>query len=223
MQYLNRVLNRVEEKTTAWVARHGMALLRVSVGIVFLWFGALKFFPGLSPAEDLAERTMSALSFGLVSRSLSLPVLAAWECAIGLGLITGRFMRASLLLMFLQMSGTILPLFLFPHETWVRFPFAATLEGQYIIKNVVLVAAGLVIYPALRQAAPAADRSASTLLTRTYRGAGGAIFTLRRTVTGRTFSGGAGPGVGRGPVGSEGRPGEAAARATPTPDAPGGG
>src|SRR3990172_9664751 len=157
MQYLNRV----EEKIASWMARHGMTLLRVSVGIVFLWFGTLKFFPGLSPAEDLAGRTMSTLSFGLVSRSVSLPVLAAWECAIGLGLITGRFMRACLLLMFLQMSGTVLPLFLFPHETWVRFPFAATLEGQYIIKNVVLVAAGLVIYPALRQAAPAADRSAS--------------------------------------------------------------
>jgi uncharacterized membrane protein YkgB len=218
-EYSMQYLNRVEEKIIAWMACHGMALLRVSVGIVFLWFGALKFFPGLSPAEDLAGRTMSALSFGLVSRSLSLPVLAAWECAIGLGLITGRFMRASLLLMFLQMSGTILPLFLFPQETWVRFPFAATLEGQYIIKNVVLVAAGVVIYPALRQVAPAADRSASTLLTRTYREAGGAIPTPHRTVTGRTRSGGTGPGVGRGPVGPECRPGEAAARTPPTSDA----
>jgi hypothetical protein len=71
-----------------------------------------------------------------------------------------KSLSLAFLLMFLQMSGTIMPLFLFPHETWVRFPFAATLEGQYIIKNVVLVSAGVVIYAALRQGEPAVDRTA---------------------------------------------------------------
>ena len=163
MQSMYMALDRVEEKMTGWMARHGMALLRVSVGVVFLWFGALKFFPGLSPAEDLAGRTIGTLSFGLVPASVALPVLAVWECAIGLGLIAGRFVRASLILMFLQMSGTIMPLFFFPHETWVRFPFAATLEGQYIIKNVVLVSAGVVIYAALRHGEPAAERERADL------------------------------------------------------------
>ena len=145
MQDMTVWLRRVESSAIEWMARHGILLLRISVGIVFFWFGVLKFFPGLSPAEDLAGRTISSLTFGLVKPGVSLPVLAAWECAIGLGFITGKFVRTALALMLLQMSGTVLPLFFFPHETWIRFPYVATLEGQYIIKNLVLVSAGLVI------------------------------------------------------------------------------
>ncbi len=143
-------LGRLETRVSGWLARHGVVLLRGSLGIVFLWFGVLKFFPGLSPAEDLAARTISTLTFGVVAPKVSLPVLATWECLIGLGLVTGRYVRVALALLFLQMSGTVMPLFFFPHETWVRFPFAATLEGQYIIKNVVLVSAGLVLYATAR-------------------------------------------------------------------------
>lgn len=164
MRHLHVQLNRVDEWITALIAQHGVGVLRASVGIVFFWFGVLKFFPGLSPAEDLAARTISSLTFGLVAPAVSLPVLAAWECAIGLGLITGYFMRLALVLMFMQMSGTITPLFLFPHETWVQFPYAATLEGQYIIKNLVLVSAGLVIYAATRSTA--FERGASRALDR---------------------------------------------------------
>ena len=87
--------NRIDTIITAWMARHGVALLRISVGIVFLWFGVLKFFPNLSPAEDLAARTISALTFGVVQPNVSVPVLALWETVIGLGLISGLFMRAS--------------------------------------------------------------------------------------------------------------------------------
>jgi uncharacterized membrane protein YphA (DoxX/SURF4 family) len=77
-------------------------------------------------------------------------LLAAWETAIGLGLLSGRFTRAVLFLLFAQMAGTITPLFLFPSETW-RVPFAVpTLEGQYIIKNMVLISAGLVIGATVR-------------------------------------------------------------------------
>jgi uncharacterized membrane protein YphA (DoxX/SURF4 family) len=138
-------LDRMEERTAGWMARHGVALLRVSLGVVFFWFGVLKFFPGLSPAQDLAARTISVLTFGVVGPSLSLPVLAAWECAIGLCFITGHFMRAGVSLLFAQMAGTFLPLAFFPAEAWTHAPYAATLEGQYIIKNVVLVSAGLVL------------------------------------------------------------------------------
>jgi uncharacterized membrane protein YphA (DoxX/SURF4 family) len=157
MRQIDVGLDRADMWISAWMARHLITVLRTSVGIVFFWFGVLKFFPGLSPAEDLAARTISALSFGLVSPVVSLPVLATWECLIGLGLVTGQFMRLALALMFLQMSGTITPLFLFPHETWVQFPYAATLEGQYIIKNLVLVSAGLVIYAAVRGGVLVAD------------------------------------------------------------------
>jgi hypothetical protein len=65
--------------------------------------------------------------------------------AIGLGLIFNLFMRLTLLLLFLQMPGTALPLFLLPEAVWVRFPFVLTIEGQYIVKNLVLIGAGLVL------------------------------------------------------------------------------
>jgi hypothetical protein len=81
---------------------------------------------------------------------VALPVLALWESAIGLGLLAGRWMRAVLLLLFVQMLGTITPLALFPAETWSQFPIAPTLEGQYIIKNVVLVAAAIVLGATVR-------------------------------------------------------------------------
>src|SRR5579859_7844309 len=147
---LNVLYKRVDVNVTDWMAHYGIVLLRISLGIVFFWFGVLKFFPGLSPAQDLAARTISVLSLGLVPPSFSVPFLAAWECLIGLGLITGRFMRATLLLLFVQMLGTFLPLVFFPAESFTRFPYAPTLEGQYIIKNLVLISAGLVIGATVR-------------------------------------------------------------------------
>jgi uncharacterized membrane protein YphA (DoxX/SURF4 family) len=158
MRQLQVGLARVDRWFTAWVAQHGVTALRVSVGIVFFWFGVLKFFPRLSPAEDLAARTIAALSFGVIKPALSVPVLASWECLIGLSLITGRFVRVALVTMFAHMVGTITPLFLFPHETWSRFPYAATLEGQYILKNMVLVSAAFVVYASARAQALADDR-----------------------------------------------------------------
>jgi len=141
---------QIDITLTRWMARRGILFLRISVGIVFFWFGVLKFFPNLSPAQDLAARTIETLTFGVVPPSISLPVLAAWECLIGIGLISGRFMRVTLLLLILQMAGTITPLFLFPSETWTVFPIAPTLEGQYIIKNIVLVSAAIVIGATVR-------------------------------------------------------------------------
>lgn len=146
----NSNFDLVDRRITGLMATHGIWLLRVSLGIVFVWFGALKFFPGLSPAEGLAARTIETLSRGGIGREISLPLLAVWECLIGLGLITGRAMRTTLLLLFLQMPGTLTPLFLFPEETFTKAPFGLTLEGQYIIKNLVLVAAAFVIGATVR-------------------------------------------------------------------------
>jgi uncharacterized membrane protein YphA (DoxX/SURF4 family) len=132
------------------MADHGLTLLRLALGVVFFWFGALKFFPGGSPAEALAGRTIELLAFGAIPQDVALRILAVWEVAIGIGLFVGRWMRAVLLLLFVQMLGTITPLFLFPSETFTVFPIAPTLEGQYIIKNVVIVAAAIVLGATVR-------------------------------------------------------------------------
>ena len=150
---MNDVLRRfdvIDEAITSWMARHGLFLLRISLGIVFFWFGVLKFFPGMSPASDLAARTIETLSFGSVSPSVSVPLLAGWECLIGLGLIFGVFMRATLLLLAVQMAGTVTPLVLFPNEVFTHIPYAPTLEGQYIIKNAVLISAAIVLGATVR-------------------------------------------------------------------------
>ncbi len=157
MPRLRTWFNHFDVQVTHWMARYGVTLLRISLGVVFFWFGVLKFFPDLSPAQDLAARTIETLTFGIVPPSLSLPVLAAWEVLIGLGLMTGKFMRATLLLLAVQMLGTITPLFLFPTETFTQFPYAPTLEGQYIIKNMVLVSAALVIGATVRGGDMVAD------------------------------------------------------------------
>jgi uncharacterized membrane protein YphA (DoxX/SURF4 family) len=150
MENLRKLVATIDIRLTNWMAQNGVRLLRISLGIVFFWFGVLKFFPSLSPAEDLAARTIAILTFGLMPASVSVLILAAWECLIGLGLIFGVFMRATLFLLWLQMLGTITPIFFFPHEVFAHIPYAPTLEGQYIIKNIVLVSAGIVIGATVR-------------------------------------------------------------------------
>jgi uncharacterized membrane protein YphA (DoxX/SURF4 family) len=141
----HRLFSRIETKLVDWLTKHSLQILRLTLGLVFLWFGAVKFFPGLSSAENLAARTIFTLTAGLVPAYVSVPVLAGWECLIGLGLLFGRFMRLTLALLFLQMAGTFLPLLFFPAETWRQLPVSLTLEGQYIVKNIVLISAGLVL------------------------------------------------------------------------------
>ncbi len=150
MQRAMERFNHLDERITEWMAQYGPVLLRVSVGIVFLWFGFLKFFPGLSPAQELAGRTIEILSFGVVKPAVSVPMLAALETIIGLGLLFGLALRLVLFLLFFQMLGTLTPLFLFPSEVFTRVPYAPTLEGQYIIKNLVLISAALVIGATVR-------------------------------------------------------------------------
>ena len=137
-------LREFELEVAKWKARNGLNILRVSLGLVFIWFGILKFFPGVSAAEVLAGKTIQKLTFGLVKPALALPVLAVWECIIGLGLISKRWLNLTLLLLYLQMIGTFLPLFFFPDQTFTSL-FVPTLLGQYIIKNMVLLSGGIVI------------------------------------------------------------------------------
>ena len=130
---------------TMWMARYGIPILRVALGIVFVWFGALKLIPGMSPAEDLVRATVPFLP-----GQFFLPFLAVWEIVIGLGFITGRALRLTILLLFLQMPGTLSPVVLLPERVFTAFPFGLTLEGQYIVKNFVLIAAALVIGATVR-------------------------------------------------------------------------
>ena len=144
-------LEPLDKRLVAWMGHHGPTLTRLALGIVFTWFGALKFFPGTSPAESLATDTILRLTGGNVSREVALLVLAIWEVLIGIGLLTGRLLRLTLLLLFLQMAGTLLPLLFFPAKTFDRFPIVPTLEGQYIIKNIVLIAAAIVVGATVRK------------------------------------------------------------------------
>jgi uncharacterized membrane protein YkgB len=138
-------IDPVDRVITRWMAHYSIPFLRISLGIVFFWFGALKLFPGMSPAEDLVRNTIF-----IIDADVFLPVLAVWEMAIGLGLIFGKWMRITLLLLFLQMPGTVLPLFILPDITWQHVPYSPTMEGQYIIKNLVLIGAGLVLGATVR-------------------------------------------------------------------------
>ncbi|HET7479329.1 MAG TPA: DoxX family protein [Rubrobacteraceae bacterium] len=150
MSTLPTRLEPVDVKATHWMARHSVLILRIALGVVFFWFGVLKFFPGLSPAQTLAIKTIDVLTLGLVPGNVSLVLLATLECVIGLGLISGGFMRLVLLLLAFQMVGAVSPLFIFPGEVFTKVPYAPTLEGQYIIKNIVLISAGLVIGATVR-------------------------------------------------------------------------
>ena len=151
---LTAQLDQFDRAIVAWLTRWSIPLARVALGLVFVWFGGLKFFAGLSPAQDLAGRTIEALSLGLMAPSMSRPLLATWEVAIGLGFLTGRWPRLTLLLLLSQMAGTLLPLVFYPDEVFQHVPYAPTLEGQYIVKNLVLVAAGLIIGSTARGGAP---------------------------------------------------------------------
>jgi uncharacterized membrane protein YkgB len=139
---------RYEISISSCMERHGYRLLRIAMGIIFIWFGMLKPL-GLSPAEALVAKATAWIPIpGFVY------ILSAWEIAIGVCLTFKRLNRWGLLLLFLHMPGTMLPLLTLPEETFVRFPFELTLEGQYIIKNLVLIAAGIVLGGQIRRRAP---------------------------------------------------------------------
>ncbi len=113
------------------------SLISIGLGLVYLWFGMLKFFAGLSPAEELAGATIERLTFGLLSPNWSLPLLALWESAIGILLLTGFCRKCALTAALVHITLTFTPLFFFPEWCFTAFPFGLTLVGQYIIKNVV--------------------------------------------------------------------------------------
>jgi uncharacterized membrane protein YphA (DoxX/SURF4 family) len=137
--------DRLDTRLNRWLVTHSIVLLRVAMGGMFVLFGVLKFFPGVSPIEDLATRTTAALSFGLITGTAAMTTIAALECVNGLCFLTGRFLRIGVWLWGAQMLGAMSPLVLFPGELFAGPGHAPTLVAQYIIKDVVLLGAGLVI------------------------------------------------------------------------------
>ena len=118
-----------------------ISLIALSIGIVYLWFGLLKFFPNISPAEELARNTVDRLTFGLIPPNISFILLAIWETVIGLLLILNMLKRFTIVLALVHMVCTFTPLFFFPEVTFTEIPFSLTLTGQYIIKNVIIIGA----------------------------------------------------------------------------------
>jgi uncharacterized membrane protein YphA (DoxX/SURF4 family) len=129
------------------VNRNSLSFLRISIGIIYLWFGVLKFFHGYSPAEDLAINTITKLTFGLIPQPLNITLLAVWECALGILLVTGKWLRTSLILLFVHMACTFTPLLFFPSVSFKYAPYGFTLVGQYIMKNIIIICAALVMWP----------------------------------------------------------------------------
>lgn len=135
---------RGESPLAAWLARYSVTVLRISLGLTFLGFGVLKFFPGLSPAEPLATQTLHILTLGVIPDRIALVGVASLESAIGILLLSGRLLRLALALLVLEMIGILSPLVLLPAEMF-RGLVAPTLEGQYVLKDIVVAAAGLVV------------------------------------------------------------------------------
>lgn len=139
---MNKVINRVKEFDLwfiGYLEKLSLPILRYSLAIIFIWFGALKPF-GQSPAVELVTKTIYWFD-----PQIFIPILGIWEMAIGICLLFQPLLRVGLFLLALQMPGTFLPLVLLPEVCFTTFPFDLTLEGQYIIKNLVLIGAGLVV------------------------------------------------------------------------------
>ena len=146
LQSISRI-ETLDARIASSMNRVGVRLLRYAIGLVFIWFGALKLVPGLSPAEDLVKATVY-----FVDADLFYPILAVWEVLIGVLLLFRPTVRGALLLLALQMPGTFLPFLVLPEVCFSTWPltspvdvFGLTMEGQYIVKNLVLIAAGLVV------------------------------------------------------------------------------
>lgn len=137
-------LDALDATLASEMGRWSVPALRVAVGVVFIWFGALKVL-GVSPAGDLVASTVYILP-----AEFFVPVLGVWEIIIGISLLYPPLTRAGLLLLALQLPGTFLPMVLLPEVVYTTFPYGLTVEGQYIVKNLVIIAGALVLGSTVR-------------------------------------------------------------------------
>jgi uncharacterized membrane protein YkgB len=130
----------VDELLLTILRRWSIPALRLALGLVFLWFGALKIV-GSSPVILLIQETFTFLPIHVF-----VLVLGAWEVLIGIGIILKRALRCVLVLVGTHLVGTFVALLLNPHHFFVRgFPWLLTTDGEFVMKNLVLIAAALVI------------------------------------------------------------------------------
>ena len=140
------LLDRMDQKVIGFMSSYATLIIRISLGIVFVWFGLLKVI-GLSPVYDLASQVVYWLP-----SEVFVPILGVWEVAIGAGLILGKALRIILSLLFIQLAGTFLVLVIRPDAAFQGGnPFLLTTEGEFVIKNLVLIAAGLAVGGTVRQ------------------------------------------------------------------------
>ena len=128
-----------------------LKLLAISIGLIYVWFGALKFFPELSPAESLATETIDAMTFHLLPEGMVYLTLAILELGIGLGLMVGKQQRFFVIAALVHMICTFVPLFAFPELSFKEAPYGFTIFGQYIMKNLVIIVALLILMPPRKQ------------------------------------------------------------------------
>lgn len=135
---------RVDRAIAGFMRRFGHGALRYSLAFIFIWFGLLKPF-GLSPAEGLVLQTVDWMP--VLSARQWLSVIGWWEVAIGVLFLFRPTLRFAIGLLALQMVGTFMPLVVLPSVTFQagRIPYALTLEGQYIVKNLLIISAAMVI------------------------------------------------------------------------------
>ena len=144
-QSFERTTSEFDRQLDRLSHRHGPIALRASIGIVFLWFGALKFFPSVSPAEAIAVETLTTLTLGLVPARALMFGLAAFETTIGLCFVAGAYHKIALPLLIAHMLGTGLPFLMFPNQLFDHHPLVLTFLGQYILKNIIIVSAAVVL------------------------------------------------------------------------------
>jgi putative oxidoreductase len=138
-------LEALQGRAAEWLNANGRTLLRLSMGAIFLGFGLLKFFPGVSPAEGMAVATFDQLTLGLLPEAASRLFVATFETMLGVLLLTGWYPRIAIGLLAMQIVGILSPLVLLTGELFAG-PFGApTLEGQYVLKDIILAAGALVI------------------------------------------------------------------------------
>ncbi|REA55186.1 DoxX family protein [Dyadobacter luteus] len=135
----------LDTKMNQWLVANSIHILRFCMGAVFLGFGILKFFYGVSPVESLVARTTTVLTVGIFSGHSAMVFVAVLECMIGICFLSGRFLRVGVWLLAFQMMGAMSPLMIYPSELFPGPLHAPTLTAQYIIKDIILIAAGMVI------------------------------------------------------------------------------
>ena len=142
----------LDQRIAGFMQRWGRRALQVSLAVIFVWFGLLKPF-GLSPAAPLLKATVAWIP--LFSPDAWLAVIGWWEVAIGVTFLFRKTIRLAIALLALQMVGAFMPLVVLPHVTFQpgHYPYAPTMEGQYIIKNLLIISAALVVGGTVRQRA----------------------------------------------------------------------